>query len=404
MLFTPEMSRPARPRPGARARRHVVPEAENPVLAAVREAAAQAAALWVALGSLAVAREDGLWANRSFLIAAGDGSIAARYDKIHMFDVQLATRRNWRESAAYAPGEEVVTAETPLGRLGLGGVLRCALSRLVRGRLAGNRCDAIAIPAAFTVPTGKAHWHLLMRARAVEASAYVIAAAQVGEHADGRAHLRPCAGGRSVGRSAARHGRGRAGAPVLPSSIQPGSPTVRGAAAQPCQLAAKYLSFRANDRFRPLLRRRPPVRRLVLLFGEDFAGQPARGLVACPHCGSARSRPRRRWRRRCRGRATSASGTRAPASCRWQAARCRAEVAEAMEKLAAVQAEALKQSTWVGDNFAEQSRAMHYGERDSEVIHGKATPRKRRRCSKKGFRSPRCRSRSRRPTNSTDPA
>src|SRR5690606_21421086 len=104
-----------------RAARHVVAEADNPVLAAVREAAA-ANRLWGALGSLAVARPDspgdGRWANRSFVIDA-TGAIAARYDKIHMFDVALASGESWRESAAYAPGEAVVTAETPVGRLGL---------------------------------------------------------------------------------------------------------------------------------------------------------------------------------------------------------------------------------------------------------------------------------------------
>jgi predicted amidohydrolase len=153
------------------------------VLAAVREAA-RAHGIWVALGSLAVARDDGRWANRSFVIDAG-GAIVARYDKIHMFDVELATGEAWRESAAYAPGEAVVTAETPVGRLGLAVCYDVRFPALFEA-LGRQRCDVIAIPAAFTVPTGKAHWHLLQRARAVEASAYVVAAAQVGEHADGR--------------------------------------------------------------------------------------------------------------------------------------------------------------------------------------------------------------------------
>ncbi|MES2303447.1 MAG: nitrilase-related carbon-nitrogen hydrolase, partial [Pseudomonadota bacterium] len=110
---------------------------------------------------------------------------AARYDKIHMFDVDLATGETWRESAAYTPGERVVTVETPLGRLGLAICYDVRFPALFEqlGRL---RCDAIRIPAAFTVPTGKAHWHLMQRARAVEASAWVISAAQGGHHADGR--------------------------------------------------------------------------------------------------------------------------------------------------------------------------------------------------------------------------
>jgi len=182
MLFTPEMSG-LLDRDRERARAHVVPEADNPALAEVR-AAAKDEGIWVALGSLAIDRPDGLWANRTFLVAP-DGSIAARYDKIHMFDVQLATGESWRESAAYAPGEQVVTAETPLGKLGFAVCYDVRFPALFE-ELGRQGCDVIAIPAAFTVPTGKAHWHLMMRARAVEASAYVVAAAQVGTHQDGR--------------------------------------------------------------------------------------------------------------------------------------------------------------------------------------------------------------------------
>ena len=182
MLFTPEMSG-LLDRDRERAAPHVVAEGASPVLAAVRDAA-EANGIWVALGSLAVARADGRWANRSFLID-GKGAIVARYDKIHMFDVELATGEAWRESSAYAPGDTVVTAETPVGRLGLTVCYDVRFPALFEA-LGRERCDAIAVPAAFTVPTGKAHWHLLQRARAVEASAWIIAAAQVGEHADGR--------------------------------------------------------------------------------------------------------------------------------------------------------------------------------------------------------------------------
>ncbi len=182
MLFTPEMSGLI-DRDRGRAAQHVVSEADSPVLRAVREQAARHR-LWVALGSLAVARDDGKWANRSFVID-DQGQVAARYDKIHMFDVELASGEAWRESAAYAPGEDVVTVGTPAGKLGLAVCYDIRFPALFEA-LGRERCDVIAIPAAFTVPTGKAHWHLLQRARAVEASAYVVAAAQVGEHADGR--------------------------------------------------------------------------------------------------------------------------------------------------------------------------------------------------------------------------
>jgi len=183
MLFTPEMSG-LLDRDRKRAAAHIVPEDANSVLAAAREAAT-GHRLWVALGSLAVAGEGGKWANRSFLIDPA-GTIAARYDKIHMFDVDLQSGESWRESNAFTPGERVVTADyTPLGRLGLTVCYDLRFPALFE-ELGRRRCDAIAIPAAFTVPTGTAHWHPLQRARAIEASAWVIAAAQVGEHADGR--------------------------------------------------------------------------------------------------------------------------------------------------------------------------------------------------------------------------
>lgn len=184
MLFTPEMSG-LLDRDRARAGRHVVSEADNPVLAAVRDAAARTGT-WVHLGSLAVAREaDDRWANRAFVIDAS-GNIAARYDKMHMFDVDLATGESWRESNAYAPGEAVVTVDTPVGRLGLAICYDLRFPALFEA-LGRQLCDVLAIPAAFTVPTGAAHWHVMQRARAIEASAFVVSAAQVGQHEDGRA-------------------------------------------------------------------------------------------------------------------------------------------------------------------------------------------------------------------------
>lgn len=182
MLFTPEMSG-LLDRKRVRAAQSIVPEAEDKVLAAVRDAAARTG-LWVSLGSLAIARADGRWANRAFVID-GSGTIAARYDKLHMFDVDLDTGESWRESNAYVAGDEVVTVATPVGRLGLSICYDIRFPALFDA-LGKARCDVIAIPAAFTVPTGRAHWHVLQRARAIEASAWVVAAAQVGRHEDGR--------------------------------------------------------------------------------------------------------------------------------------------------------------------------------------------------------------------------
>lgn len=182
LLFTPEMSG-LLDRNRRRAADKIVDEASDPVLGMVREAASKSG-ITVALGSLAVAREDGRWVNRAFVIGP-DGEVAARYDKIHMFDVSLDTGEKWNESAAYAAGEKAVTVRAPLGLLGLSICYDIRFPALYE-ELGRQLCDAIAIPAAFTVPTGKAHWELLLRARAVEASAWVIAAAQVGEHEDGR--------------------------------------------------------------------------------------------------------------------------------------------------------------------------------------------------------------------------
>ena len=142
----------------------------------------------IALGSQAVQSANGKWANRSMYFSRhGAGAVdPVTYDKIHMFDVELSTGENWRESAAYEPGHEVVTVEdTPLGRLGLTICYDLRFPALF-GELGNSRCDCIAVPAAFTKPTGAAHWHVLLRARAIEASAFVVAAAQVGRHQDGR--------------------------------------------------------------------------------------------------------------------------------------------------------------------------------------------------------------------------
>jgi predicted amidohydrolase len=184
ILFTPEMSG-LLDRDRDRAAAHLHDEAQDPVLAAVREAAARFG-LWVHIGSLALKGEhgDGRLVNRGFLIDSA-GEVRARYDKIHLFDVDLPTGESWRESASYAGGERAVVAETPLGKLGLSICYDLRFPDLYRA-LTGAGATILAIPAAFTVPTGQAHWHVLLRARAIEAGAFVVAAAQAGRHEDGR--------------------------------------------------------------------------------------------------------------------------------------------------------------------------------------------------------------------------
>ena len=183
MLFTPEMSG-LLDRDSARASERVRSEHEDEVLAACG-AAAKANGIWVHLGSLAVRAGEGKLANRSLVIDE-QGEVRGRYDKMHLFDVDLPTGESWRESAVYQGGTEpVVVQGTPVGRLGLTVCYDLRFPALFAA-LAEAGANVIAVPAAFTVPTGRAHWEILMRARAIEAGLFVVAAAQSGRHEDGR--------------------------------------------------------------------------------------------------------------------------------------------------------------------------------------------------------------------------
>ncbi len=182
LIMTPEitgMFEPKRDRHLAKA----TDEAANPALAAFRELARETGA-WLLLGSTPIKLEAERLANRSFLLAP-DGAIAARYDKIHMFDVDLKNGESYRESALYRPGEAAVLAALPWGTLGMTVCYDLRFPYLYRA-LAQAGADFLSIPAAFTVPTGKAHWHVLQRARAIETGCFVFAPAQWGEHAEGR--------------------------------------------------------------------------------------------------------------------------------------------------------------------------------------------------------------------------
>jgi predicted amidohydrolase len=184
MAFLPEMSL-LLDRDRARSAPHIAREVDSPWPAAL-QALAQKHALWLHSGSIPLLSDNGARrVNRSHVIAA-DGSIRARYDKIHMFDVTLPTGENWTESAAYAGGDALVVINTPIGRLGLSICYDLRFPELYRA-LVDQGAALIAVPAAFTVPTGEAHWHVLMRARAIETGCHVLAAAQCGNHEDGRA-------------------------------------------------------------------------------------------------------------------------------------------------------------------------------------------------------------------------
>ncbi len=158
-------------------------EARDPALP-VFASLAKELNIWLLIGSLAIKVNDPKTANRSFLFAP-DGSIAARYSKIHLFDVEVAAGEAYRESNTVAGGDEAIVADTDLGKIGLTVCYDVRFPHLYR-KLAQNGAFLFTVPSAFTVPTGTAHWHVLLRARAIENGAFVVAPAQGGTHANGR--------------------------------------------------------------------------------------------------------------------------------------------------------------------------------------------------------------------------
>ena len=176
---------------GKRRREKARGEADDPFLAGMRALAKETGA-WLLLGSLVIdpagepAAETGeaRLANRSFLVDPA-GAIVARYDKIHMFDIDLPGGESYRESNAYRPGDGTVVAATPWGRLGMSVCYDVRFPHLYRA-LAQAGAEFLTVPSVFTVPTGSAHWHVLLRARAIENGCFVFAPAQWGEHAAGR--------------------------------------------------------------------------------------------------------------------------------------------------------------------------------------------------------------------------
>jgi deaminated glutathione amidase len=161
----------------------VQPEAEHPGIPAFSALAAELGA-WLLIGSMQIKLDATHCANRSFLFGP-TGAIAARYDKIHMFDVDLAAGESYRESTTFRPGSAAVVADLPWGRLGLSVCYDLRFAYLYRA-LAQAGASFLTVPAAFTVPTGSAHWHVLLRARAIETGSFVLAPAQCGTHAEGR--------------------------------------------------------------------------------------------------------------------------------------------------------------------------------------------------------------------------
>ena len=159
----------------------ILPEDEHPALARFRALAAELE-VWLLLGSLAIEARPGRAHNRSYLIDTS-GGIVARYNKIHMFDVDLEAGQSFRESEVFEPGREAVVAPTPWGRLGMTVCYDLRFPYLYR-TLAQAGAGLLSVPAAFTRTTGQAHWHVLLRSRAIETGSYVVAPCQYGDHGE----------------------------------------------------------------------------------------------------------------------------------------------------------------------------------------------------------------------------
>ena len=168
-------------------------EAEDVTLAALRKEA-KAQGIWLLIGSLGLLTKDadGRFANRSFLIDP-NGDTVARYDKIHMFDVDIDASETWRESAGYRPGEQAVVAQTDFATIGMSICYDVRFPALFQA-LATAGAQILTVPAAFSPVTGAAHWHTLLRARAIETGCFVIAPAQTGTHASVQNKTRDCYG------------------------------------------------------------------------------------------------------------------------------------------------------------------------------------------------------------------
>jgi len=160
-----------------------LPEDGHPAIARFA-ALAETTGAWLLAGSITIKLTDEKLANRSLLLAPS-GRIVARYDKIHMFDADPTDGQAYRESATFEPGDKAVVADTDFGKVGLSICYDVRFPALYNA-LAQGGATLITVPAAFTVPTGKAHWHVLLRARAIEAGAFIVAPGQIGEHAGGR--------------------------------------------------------------------------------------------------------------------------------------------------------------------------------------------------------------------------
>ena len=360
----------------------ITDEEHDPALAAFRDLARELR-IWLHIGSLPVRFPDhrDRVANRGFLIGP-DGDVAARYDKIHMFDVDLAKGESWRESQTYQPGETAVAEDLPWGRLGMSICYDLRFSALYRA-LAEHGADFLAVPAAFTRQTGEAHWHVLLRARAIETGSFVFAAAQGGTHEDGRETY-----GHSLivdpwGVVLAEGGEepGVVMAKIDPAPRRGGAAEHSGAAERP--------AFRGDGARGPAAAGGGIVIRYSLQCeqahgfdgwfrsSDDFDGQAASGLLSCPVCGSGKvdkalMAPAVRGADRGADEVPTSADERQPAPT-GDVALLGEREQKLRQMLRAVREELTRNAENVGPRFAEVARQMHDGEVEKASIYGRAS-------------------------------
>jgi predicted amidohydrolase len=339
-------------------------EEHDPTLATLREVARKLS-IYIHLGSLAIKATPEKAANRAFLIDR-KGDIAARYDKIHMFDVDLANGESYRESNSYRPGEVAVVADLPWGRLGLSVCYDLRFPALYRA-LAEAGASFLAIPSAFTKQTGEAHWHVLMRARAIENGCFVWQDHRRGRHRAGRDHCRGRSGGSRGGAQpravaepwpALRTGRaaGRADLPARGAGLA----MIRYTLA--CERQHSFESWFQNS--------------------TAYDKQAKRGLVTCPICGSAKVEKAIMAPRLARADVPEPPPPiPAPPAATPPAPQVKTPVAimssqerELRQKLKELRDHVTKNANYVGPKFPEEARKIHYGETEHRSIYGEASP------------------------------
>jgi predicted amidohydrolase len=348
---------------------NIVAEEQDATLATLRELA-QKLSIYIHIGSLALKISPDKAVNRGFVIDR-KGNIAARYDKIHMFDVDLAGGESYRESANYRPGDVAVVADLPWGRLGLTICYDLRFPALYRA-LAEAGASFLAIPAAFTKQTGEAHWQVLMRARAIENGCYVIAAAPVGQ---GRCRRRHRAR-RDHGRDRPR--RGRCGPiegavaeswPALRSGRADGRANLSSRSAE-CFMIRYTLSCERGHEFESWFAN-----------SEAYDKQAKRKLVTCPVCNSAKVEKAIMAPSLTSSLARTDIAEPSPPPAASPATPVKAPVAmmspperELRQKLKELRDHVTKNATNVGAKFPEEARKIHYGETEHRSIYGEASP------------------------------